>query len=170
MSSTGARRKGRADKGTCIKMNVVTKTNLFAREPKKRELWKVAKTSQIVKGEKRKGKLTRGKRPRKSTIPLSATDGTTTGEETMKEENVLSCARLKADSGVQTEKGHRAPSRRTAKQGNHTASPVPSWTAGWGGCVPGPSVICEDQPPPVGPLCWPRVGQHRSCLKHREKG
>lgn len=169
MSSTGARRKGRADKGTCIKMNVVTKTNLFARERKRENSGKSLKLHRLLREKKRKEKLTRGKRPRKSTTPLSATDGTTTGEETMKEENVLSCARLKADSGIQTE-GHRAPSRRNAKQGNHTASPVPSWTAGWRGCVPGPSVICEDQPPPVGPLCWPRVRQPRSCLKHREKG
>lgn len=168
MSSTGARRKGRADKGTCIKMNVVTKTNLFARERKRENSGKSLKLHRLLREKKRKEKLTRGKRPRKSTTPLSATDGTAE-EETMKEENVLSCARLKADSGIQTE-GHRAPSRRNAKQGNHTASPVPSWTAGWGGCVPGPSVICEDQPPPVEPLCWPRVRQPRSCLKHREKG
>ena len=54
MSSTGAWRKGRADKGTFMEMNVMARRNLFAREPRKKELCKVAKTSQLVKGKKRK--------------------------------------------------------------------------------------------------------------------
>ena len=100
-----------------MEMNVGAGRNLFAREPEKKELCKAAKTSQLVKGKKRKEKLTRGKRPGKSTIPLSATDGTTRGEETMKEENMLSRARLKADSGVQSEKGQSSEQeeRQTSK-------------------------------------------------------
>lgn len=53
------------------------------RELKKRQIWKVGKTSQMVRkkgnhevGKKMREKLTCGKRPRKSRIPLTARDGT----------------------------------------------------------------------------------------------